>query len=481
MKTWFKFLTPGIFSLMVLALLTATSTSCSDDDDAPVATQNIVALAQSQTNLSSLVTALTKYPDLVTLLSGSGNFTVFAPTNAAFEDLLETVGQNSINDLTEDVLKEVLQYHVVTSGAVLSSQLTAGNVGTANGENIAVTTSGGIRLNATTQVVTPDVQATNGVVHIVDQVLVPPSIVPIINTVVEYPYFNKNFTTLIAAVLAADADADTNDILPTLLNSSDKTLFAPTNDAFTAAGILPNALPSAATLNAVLLYHVIGSEVLAANLPTNTAPNNSSQATLGGNFYISNRGTQGVFINGKRITRTDILADNGIVHEISGVLMPPSQTIGQVVTALTQASQPQFTQLLAALNRITSLRDATLNASSNLTVFAPTDAAFQQLYTDLGLTNGLAGINDATLTAVLQHHIVNTTSTATTTGRIFSSDLVATVGTLNGNVTVNVANGTITGSLAGSRTASLSTSPNLVNVLATNGVIHTISQVLRPQ
>lgn len=219
-------------TLVLLALMGIFITSgCEKDDNPTQPTQSIVELAQAQPNLSSLVTALTKFPDLVSTLSGSGKFTVFAPTNEAFTALLATIGQTSINDVPEPVLKSLLQYHVVTSGAVLSTELTAGNVVTANTESIAVTTMGGIRLNGSTKVLTADVKATNGVVHIIDMVLVPSSIGRFVNTVVEPAYFNKNFTTLIAAVTAASPT-----ILETLLNSSKKTLFAPTNAAFTAAG-----------------------------------------------------------------------------------------------------------------------------------------------------------------------------------------------------------------------------------------------------
>ena len=216
-----------------------------DDDDDATPTENIVAIAQGQQNLSSLVAALTKFPDLVATLSGPGNFTVFAPTNDAFAALLSTIGQNNIDNVPEPVLRSLLQYHVVSSGAVFSNQLAAGNVATVNGESIAVTTSGGIRLNGSTSVATADVRASNGVVHIIDGVLVPPSISRFVNTVVEPAYFNKSFTTLIAAVSAASPS-----ILNTLLNSSKKTLFAPTNEAFTAAGI--TTLPNQATLDAVL-------------------------------------------------------------------------------------------------------------------------------------------------------------------------------------------------------------------------------------
>lgn len=469
MKIW-KNVLSRILSVAMAAFLVVTVSSCNDDDDTPQPTQSIVALAQGQSNLSSLVTALTKYPDLVSTLSGSGTFTVFAPTNEAFTQLLGVIGQTSIDDVPEDVLKSLLQYHVITSGAVRSTQLQAGNVATANGENIAVTVTGGIRLNGATQVVSADILATNGVVHIVDQVLVPQSIGQFVNTIVEPAYFNKNFTTLIAAVKAASPA-----ILQTLLSNDKKTLFAPTNAAFEAAGI--TTLPNQATLDAVLTYHVIAGEVRAAQLPANTAPSNSEITTLGGKIYLSNRGSNGVFINGTtQVTTTDIVADNGVVHVINRTLVPPSQTIAGIATSLSQGAQPQFTQLVAALTRVPALLQAASSTDSKLTVFAPTDAAFEALYVALGV-NGINDIEIGLLTAVLQHHIVS--APTTTTGRVFSTDLVnGAVPTLNGNVTINASNGTIT---SGNGTvAQLSATTSLLNVKATNGVIHTINSVLIP-
>jgi transforming growth factor-beta-induced protein len=458
-------LTLGLLALVGILFFTG----CEKDDPQP--TMNIVEIAVDQPNLSSLVTALTKFPDLVTTLSGTGNYTVFAPTNDAFAALLQVIGQTSIDDVPETVLKSLLQYHVVTSGAVLSTQLTAGNVVTANGESIAVTTMGGIKFNGSAQVITADVLSTNGVVHIIDQVLVPASIGRFVNTVVEPAYFNKNFTTLIAAVTAASPS-----ILETLLSSSKKTLFAPTNDAFTAAGI--TALPAQATLDAVLTYHVIGSEVKASQLPAAAAPANNAITTLGGVFYLSNRGSNGVFINGStRVIATDIMADNGVVHVIDRTLLPPSKSIAETAIALSTATTgAEFTQLVAALVRVPALLDAASAASSNLTVFAPTDAAFSALYTALGV----AGINDidlTTLTAVLQHHIISAPTTVT--GRVFSTDLITgSVPTLNGNISISATAGTVT---SGNGTvANISSNAALVNVLGTNGVIHTIDKVLLP-
>ncbi len=254
-------------------------------------------------------------------------------------------------------------------------------------------------------------------------------------------------------------------------------MFAPTNEAFVAAGI--TTLPGRDELNAVLRYHVLTTEIRANQLPTNTAPGNTEVETLSGKFYLSNRGTTGVFINGStKVTPADIVATNGVVHVIDRTLRPPSQTIGQVVTALTQASQPQFTQLLAALNRVTSLRDATLDATQKLTVFAPTDAAFEALYDALEV-NGINDIEIGLLTAVLQHHIVSAPTTAT--GRVFSRDLInGAVDTLleESQVTISATNGTVTSS--GGTVAQLSSTPALLNVLGTNGVIHTINAVLVP-
>ncbi|CAN5127512.1 hypothetical protein BH09BAC3_BH09BAC3_27790 [soil metagenome] len=460
MKTQTKIV--KVFIAFALSASLLFTTSCTKDDPAPAPLDNIVTLAGKQSNLSSLVTALGKYPDLVSTLSGNGTFTVFAPTNDAFTALLAAVGQTSIDDIPEPVLKSILQYHVVSTAALKSTQIVAGNLLTANTENIVVTTSGGIKLNIATNVVTANVSASNGVVHIIDKVLVPPTIVPIVGTIVAPAYFNKQFTTLIAAVKAADPS-----ILTTLLSSTTNgfTLFAPTNAAFTKAGI--TTLPSQATLTAVLQYHVLPTKVLQAGLPTGSA----AITTLNGKFYLSN-GAGGVFINGKtKVTATNIQATNGVVHVIDQTLLPPAKTIAALVTDYSNGSSPQFTQLLAALARTggqaTDLLAAVSN-DGNLTVFAPTDAAFASLYAALGVT----GVNDvplATLTDVLKKHVI--------ASRVFSTDLQnGTSATLNGNVTINTTNLTVSGS--NGNVASLV--PASLNILATNGVIHVIDKVLVP-
>ncbi|MCU0369018.1 MAG: fasciclin domain-containing protein [Cyclobacteriaceae bacterium] len=466
MKNRFQFLNISRLaaSMMMIVFSVVFLASCDEDDNEAQPTQDIVALAQGNPNLSTLVAALTKYPDLVSTLQGSGQFTVFAPTNTAFASLLTAIGQTSLDDIPEDVLRDVLEYHVVSSAAVLSTQLTAGPVTTVGGEDITVSTSGGIRFNGTVSVTTADVRATNGVVHVIDAVLVPPSITPIVGTIVAPAFFNKNFTTLIAAVKAASPS-----VLTTLLSSTKKTLFAPTNAAFAAAGI--TTLPNRATLDAVLTYHVLGAEVLAAGI----ANGSSAAATANGKSIYLSKGTAGVFINGTtKVTTTDITASNGVVHVIDRTLLPPDKTIAQIATDFAGANPAQFTQLVAALVKVPALLDAA-GAAGNLTVFAPTDAAFQSLYTALNVANMNeleTKIGNAKLAQVLQHHIVG--------ARVFSSDLSnGSVTTLNQNVTVSVTNLTITDAISSNPAAKLV--PALLNVHATNGVIHVIDKVLIPQ
>ncbi len=314
-----------MFTFLFLGL--TLMTSCSDDDDdmtMPAPTDNIVELAQATPQLSSLVTALVKYPDLVDILSSSGNYTVFAPTNTAFEGLLAAIGQTDINDIPEDVLKNVLQYHVFTSAALKASAVTSGSITMANNEMADVVVQGNSVTINNASVTTADVEGTNGIVHIIDNVLVPPSILPIVGTIVAPAYFNKNFTTLIAAVTNANTD-----ILSLLLSDGPSgnglTLFAPTNAAFEAAGIT-----DVNGADAVLAYHVIDGTFMAGDLPT-TSGASTPLTTLGGILHLTNAGN-GVFLNGTtQVTATDIMGSNGVVHVINKTLIPPTTSINEIV------------------------------------------------------------------------------------------------------------------------------------------------------
>jgi transforming growth factor-beta-induced protein len=131
----------------------------------------VVDIALNNASFSILVQALVK-ADLVTALSGTGPFTVFAPTNDAFNALFTTLGVSGIADLTKEQLSPILLYHVV-AGNVLSTELSNGNVPTLNGGTIAIDVTSGVKVNGNTSVILADVQGTNGVVHAIDKVLLP--------------------------------------------------------------------------------------------------------------------------------------------------------------------------------------------------------------------------------------------------------------------------------------------------------------------
>src|SRR6188768_1714517 len=145
----------NVFAFFLLCTSMVAFTACDDDDDdAPAApTSNIVALAQENSSLTMLVDALTRYPDLVSALSSpNDDYTVFAPTNDAFEDMLDAIGQESIDDIPEDVLRNVLEYHVLAGSAVKSTELTAGDIEMLNDEAVTVAVSNGVKLNGTVNV-----------------------------------------------------------------------------------------------------------------------------------------------------------------------------------------------------------------------------------------------------------------------------------------------------------------------------------------
>jgi uncharacterized surface protein with fasciclin (FAS1) repeats len=138
-----------------------------------VMAKDIVTLAVETEALSTLVAAL-KAGELVSTLQGDGPFTVFAPTNAAFAALPEGTLDNLLKPENKDQLIAILKYHVV-SGKVMSTDLSDGMMAaTVNGAEVTITTEGGAKVNGA-NVVSADIDASNGVVHVIDAVLLPPT------------------------------------------------------------------------------------------------------------------------------------------------------------------------------------------------------------------------------------------------------------------------------------------------------------------
>ncbi|WP_338792367.1 fasciclin domain-containing protein [Bernardetia sp. MNP-M8] len=428
-------------------------------------TPSIVGIATGNPDFSILVEALQK-ADLVSTLDGTTAYTVFAPTNAAFEALFTELGVDGIADIDVATLTPILLYHVA-NGTLTSSQINAGTLATLNTDaSIEVTVDGStITLNEDTQVTQADISASNGVVHVINKVLVPPT--EETNTIADIVTADTNFSILLQALQAANltsavANADAN-----------LTVFAPTNAAFEAF-IAANAdinstedLLNSPNLSNILLYHVLGTKQMAADLSQSPFyVSTLSPATFEGRtdetVSLLVDGTDGVKLNGTQnisVTQADMDADNGVIHVIDNVLMPPN------VVELAQQNGG-FTELVAAVLRADL---ATTVATANpITVFAPTNAAFDSLYIALGI-NGIDEIDVPTLTGILQHHVASE--------NLAASDLsdAQTITTLNGNVEVSIAEGVVT--LVG---ANSSAKVVLTDVQGTNGIVHVINKVLLP-
>jgi len=267
--------------------------------------KTIVELAV-ENGFNSLAAALTK-AELIPALNSEGSFTVFAPTDEAFSSLLSAVGQKSIDDIPVSVLKQILLYHVIQA-EVASAEVSDGDVNTLEGSALKLTTEGGIKVNGVSVVNPYDVKASNGIIHTVNEVLVPASIAQFVNTVLEPAFFNKNFSTLIEAAVKAD-------VVSVLLNTPNLTIFAPDNSAFSASGIDPMNV-DAQTLASVLTYHVVGAKVLSSGIPAEATTVNGQK------LYFSAK-SSGSYINSEtKITAVDIESGSGVVHVIDKVLLP---------------------------------------------------------------------------------------------------------------------------------------------------------------
>lgn len=297
---------------ILLIVLAIGFTSCNDDDDdmKMEETNTIADIAIANSEFSILVEALTK-ADLVGAVSDEGaQLTVFAPTNDAFSALLSDLGATSLDDVPVETLKSILLYHVVGSKA-MSGDLESGYYPTlstfsGNAMDIYIRVDNGVTINANTTVTTADIEADNGVIHVVDHVILPPSVV---NIAID----NPDFTILVSAVVKAGlADA--------LSAEGPFTVFAPTNAAFEALfqdlGVNGIDDLTGEQLTPILLYHVVSGNVLSSDLA------NGEVGTLNASKTIQIDLTSGVKINNSNVIAADIQGANGVVHVIDSVLIP---------------------------------------------------------------------------------------------------------------------------------------------------------------
>jgi uncharacterized surface protein with fasciclin (FAS1) repeats len=315
--------------IWLAALATTALAACGGGDDdppPPPAPVSIVATAQATPSLSTLVAVVqfaSENNDLVNLLANPGTLTVFAPSNAAFDALaVELTGSSSakaadlLTAANKPLLRTVLQYHVLTS-TVRAAQIPFGKpITTAQGGVFKIDTGSPPVItdgrNRKTNITSTDITATNGVVHLVDKVLLPAD-----KNIVQTAQALPDFSILVEAVVAAD-------LATTLSGSGPFTVFAPTNAAFAALLTELNVtkdqlLANKPLLTAVLTYHVVPARVFKADVPVG-APITTVQGetfTVNAQLAITDQRSRTA-----NIAATDVLTSNGVIHVIDKVILP---------------------------------------------------------------------------------------------------------------------------------------------------------------
>ena len=393
----------------------------------------------------SLVAALDK-SNLVATLQGEGPFTVFAPTDQAFADA--GIDLDSF-DTDEEIaaLTDILLYHVY-SGTVYAADVTDGmTVVMANADHLTFyVMDDTVSMGDGSTVTIADVAASNGVIHVIDKVLMPPADVFDIPTTAQGTGIHDS---LVAAVIQAD-------LLETLQGEGPFTVFAPTDQAFTDAGIDLAALDTEegkAALTDILLYHVVSGSV-----ESSAVTDGMTAAAVNGDDLSFSVG-EGVMVNDANVILADVITTNGVIHVIDKVLMPPADLVDIAAVAM---STGVHESLVAALVKADLV--STLQGDGPFTVFAPTDQAFTDAGIDLD-----AFSTDEEITAlanILLYHVYS--------GAVNAADVTdgLTVAMVNGDdATFTVTDGTV---MVGDATVTTA------DVMASNGVIHVIDKVLMP-
>ena len=462
--------------LALVGLLAAVLAACGDDGEPdptptpPPATpaaaaaspeaepSTIVEIAVADGRFGTLAAAL-EAADLVEALSGDGPFTVFAPTDDAFAALPE----GTVEGLLEDIpaLTDILLYHVVSGDVKAADVVTLESAETLQGGSLTITVEGNVVRINDAQVVIADIEASNGTIHVIDAVLLPPAPEEAAETegpgtIVDIAVADGRFTTLVAAVQAAD-------LADVLSGEGPFTVFAPTDDAFAALpeGTVEGLLEDIPALTDILLYHVVAGDVKAADVVTLE----SAEALQGGSLSISVDGDV-VRINGAQVVIADIEASNGTIHVIDAVLLPPApeeaaEAEGPGTIVEIAVADGRFTTLVAAV-QAADLAEA-LSGEGPLTVFAPTDDAFAAL--PEGTVEGLLEDIPA-LTDILLYHVV--------AGDVKAADVV----TLESAETLQ--GGLLTVTVEGDVVLINGAQVVIADIEASNGTIHVIDAVLLP-
>ncbi len=399
---------------------------------------DIIVNSDDHTTLEAAVIAA----GLDTTLAGEGPFTVFAPTDDAFDALPEGTVDALLEDPTGD-LTDILLYHAV-AGTALSTDLTDQQmITTINGKDVVVTINmDGVFINDA-QVTMEDVVADNGVVHVINAVLIPPVI-----TVVDIIVNSEDHNTLEAAVLAAGLDT-------VLAGEGPFTIFAPTDDAFDA---LPEGTVDAlledptGDLTNILLYHAVAATALSSDLT-----DQQMITTINGKDVTVTINMEDIFINDAQVTMADIETDNGVVHVIDAVLLPPPPTVVDIIK-----DSPDHNILETAI--LAAELDGALSEEGPFTIFAPTDAAFDALPPEV--LDALLEDPTGDLSVILQYHVTNQAiGSADLFDRLIGTSLIG----VDYLITVNGMEARVNDQII-----------TVTDLEGTNGIVHVIDAILIP-
>lgn len=448
--------------------------------DTVIGLANVTTQAIANPNFSILVDALIQASDdtvdYVQILSGltASPFTVFAPTNEAFGDLLNALGFASLEDVPQDALRAILNYHVITEANVRSTDLVDGSTPTTlGGDTITISLTDGAQVvdasGVPSNIIAVDVQTVNGVVHAIDKVLLPEAILAAVTpTLTGLAYTNPALTSLFDALKITGLDTVLAD------PSGDFTVLAPTNDAFDTfindtdfTGVADVPVEA---LTQLILNHAIAGSLLSTDLATGYGNTLATFGDTDANLSIYISTADGVSFNGQsNVAIADVPAANGVAHVVDAVIALPT-----VVTFA--VADPTFGTLVAALTREDQADNDYVNVLSTMlgieptpfTVFAPTNDAFGDLLDELG-AGSLDDIDGPTLTATLNTHVV-------AGANVRAEDLTdGTVSTLGDDIEIDATNATITD--PNGRVSNII----VVNVQAANGVVHAIDKVILPE
>jgi uncharacterized surface protein with fasciclin (FAS1) repeats len=296
----------AVLAVAAVAVVGAGSASAQSRASSVDIVQTAVGAGQF-TTLASLL----QQAGLVGTLATGGPFTVFAPTDAAFAK----VPKATLDALAADPakLKAVLLYHVVPGRVTAADVVKLSSAKTAEGRSLGIKVSNGSVFVDGAQVTTPDVEASNGVIHVIDSVLIPQEAMPAApKTIVQTAVAAGSFKTLASLLKKAG-------LVGTLQGKGPFTVFAPTDAAFAK---VPKATLAAlgkdkAKLRSVLLYHVVK-----GNVPAAKVVKLRSAKTLNGKAVSIRVNGGNVLVGGARVTTADVKASNGVIHVVNKVLIP---------------------------------------------------------------------------------------------------------------------------------------------------------------